>query len=327
MRVSDVDLLSVLSPGQREALSALMTAKNPNVDTFDGAREWLDEMVRRSRSEMFSGFYPLTPALASALLERNPDNRGIKRGKIDEYKSAMMDGRFVPNGESVIVADTGDLNDGQNRCIACVESGQTIKTNIVFGVERKSRMTLGQGQIRSGVDVAKMHRMTLSAQTLACVRLVWLHITFGGGVNPEGNLTKMGFRKPTTPELFALLEADKSIADCAARSKTKKLATQSVSGFCRWFIAAQTGMEGTPEQKKEKIEEFFDSMNDEYGHQKNEVLTKLRLRLTAIKGVRHSQPDMIALILHAWNYWIENPKRTIRGLPEGKDLKIPDVIR
>ncbi|MCF6441058.1 hypothetical protein L1077_16600 [Pseudoalteromonas luteoviolacea] len=90
----------------------------------------------------------ISPALASQLLEINIDNIPPVTSKIVLYADAMRNGRWKYNGDSIRISSDGRLLDGQNRLLACVESGATIESNIVAGLEDDVFNTIDQGRVR-----------------------------------------------------------------------------------------------------------------------------------------------------------------------------------
>lgn len=116
----------------------------------------------------------ITPDIASELLAKNNDNRPIAHNKVCQYARDMAAGNWPLNGESVIIAADGNVNDGQHRLLACIEAGTGFETIVVFGVDRDSRLTVDQGRARGagcylgmeGVPnanaVAAMSRMALA---------------------------------------------------------------------------------------------------------------------------------------------------------------------
>jgi len=121
----------------------------------------LEAWLQRGRDEVFSVTTELTPELAQLLLDRNADNRpvsvqaaGVRN--VASYAAAMWRGEWMLNGSTLVVANTGELNDGQHRCMACIEADVSVPITIVFGVDRDTRTTLDQGRARSPGDILAM---------------------------------------------------------------------------------------------------------------------------------------------------------------------------
>ncbi len=97
----------------------------------------------------------ISPELAQRWLEGNVHNRPIRQRDIDQWARAMKDDRWLLNGESIIFATDGTLMDGQHRLWACVESGTSFHSVVVFGVPKKAFTTIDQGRRRSAADHLK----------------------------------------------------------------------------------------------------------------------------------------------------------------------------
>lgn len=107
---------------------------------------WLADLVDRSQDDIITTTMTITPAMAKDLLAMNDGNRPVNAGRVKKYAEELKSGRFVLNGQSIIVADDGCLNDGQHRLLACIETGIPFRTVIVFGVERDTRLTVDTGK-------------------------------------------------------------------------------------------------------------------------------------------------------------------------------------
>ncbi|MBD0782996.1 hypothetical protein [Pseudoalteromonas maricaloris] len=90
----------------------------------------------------------ISTELASQLLEINIDNIPPVASKVALYADAMSNGRWQYNGDSIRVSSDGRLLDGQNRLLACIESGVTIESNLVVGLEDNVFNTIDQGRVR-----------------------------------------------------------------------------------------------------------------------------------------------------------------------------------
>lgn len=121
----------------------------------------LESWLRQGRNGVFTVTTMLTPALASLLLASNENNRPVKATaagtrSVAAYAAMMLRGEWKLNGSTLVVADDGQLNDGQHRCHACIEAGVAVPVQIAFGVERETRTTLDQGIARSPGNILAM---------------------------------------------------------------------------------------------------------------------------------------------------------------------------
>ena len=145
----------------------MATAYKTNADN------WLDECVRRGRYGAYSEVATITPDLASALLERNSDNRPLNKGRVSLYAADMAEGRWALNGEPIIVSSDGMLNDGQHRVAAIIAAGIPVQSMITFGILRETRVTTNQGKVKGagaylGMGGIKHANVVAGAARIVC---------------------------------------------------------------------------------------------------------------------------------------------------------------
>jgi hypothetical protein len=96
----------------------------------------------------------LTPHAAGLLLKNhNFKNRSLKRHQKAFIQRQIETGKFVYNGETIIVGDNMQILNGQHRLAACVASGISIEVLLVFGIPASAFVTVDQGARRNGGDV------------------------------------------------------------------------------------------------------------------------------------------------------------------------------
>ncbi len=95
----------------------------------------------------------VTPDLAEQWLSVNIDNRDKKR---ESLAYAMSNDEWMVNGETIVFSKDGILRDGQNRLMAVIESGKTIVSVIVRGIEPEAQVTMDSGVKRQVSDFLKM---------------------------------------------------------------------------------------------------------------------------------------------------------------------------
>ena len=95
----------------------------------------------------------ITPEIATLLLEKNSRNRPLRPRLIEKYASEMKRDLWKLNGEPIIIADNGDILNGQHRLWACVESGVEFTTAITTGVDRGAFDTIDIGSNRNSADI------------------------------------------------------------------------------------------------------------------------------------------------------------------------------
>lgn len=100
-----------------------------------------------------AGFHDLTPERARAFLASNGPggqrNRKISRTHLEKLKADIEADRWNSNGQSLKVARSGALLDGQHRCTAVVETGKTIEVVLVEGLNDRIFPVLDGGKRKS----------------------------------------------------------------------------------------------------------------------------------------------------------------------------------
>ena len=134
------------------------------------AGEWLLAKVQQGRLGEFAEVVTVTPELAQLLLNNNEGNRNIRQSLVMTIAADIEGGRWDLNGEAIIVAKDGSLNDGQHRLSAVLECGQPIRTFVVFGANRDSRFTVDSAAtVRTAGDFLAMDGGVTNAQHCASV--------------------------------------------------------------------------------------------------------------------------------------------------------------
>ncbi|BAU93426.1 hypothetical protein MPPM_4821 [Methylorubrum populi] len=255
------------------------------------AEQWYIAQMARGEKEVFSEQASITPEIAALLLNKNPDNRNLSKKRIGEIRADLESGRYVLNGEPIIVSKDGLLNDGQHRLIACVESGVTFRTIITFGVTRSSRLTLDQGGARTVADYLDMQGGGDNTKVAATVaRMLWQY-------QKLGHLSSNGKSKqrtwPTKAEsLVVAAENEREIAfHLSCVQKTSRLVgSLSFVVLCRIVLARADATMGAV---------FIDRLLDGSNLKPDSPIFVLRERF--INDPKMRQPDRFEAVVRAWN--------------------------
>jgi hypothetical protein len=262
---------------------------------------WLEERVAAARKEPVTEVVTLTPVLAELLLERNEGrgsedhNRPISATMVDRLKRDIEGGRWEFNGEAIVVSKDGKLNDGQHRCKAVVETGRSIRTILVVGPERKSRMTLDTGVGRTTGHFLRMNGYVDTNNLAAMAALVWRH-------KEKGRIAVGSNDQPTKAEVLMTVEGYKDFPDSllyVSKANNGVVASKSVLGFAHWTIWKKAGLH--------VANEFMDGLLDGIDLSKTSPILYCRNRLMEAR-VYNGQMKMtvgakVELILRAYNLW------------------------
>jgi len=140
-------------------------------DDMERLAVWLEA----GRRERFTVEASVTPEMAEYLLARNTSNRVAHQPTVENYAACMWRGEWRLNGQNIIIADTGELNDGQHRLLAVIEADMPVMMSLQFGVSRESRGTLDQGRKRTLGDHLAMAGHPNHNHLAALVRLAWCY--------------------------------------------------------------------------------------------------------------------------------------------------------
>lgn len=252
------------------------------------AAKWLNQQVQAARGTVTCGVVEITPPLARVMLERNPGNRRVSEVTVDKIVRDIENGTFVLNGESIIVASDGSLNDGQHRLCAVVKANAPVMSVLVFGPPRDTRTTIDQGRSKMVGDYLAMDGHSDSTALAAAAGYVWQWQT-------RGKISSQAQDRPTKGEVLATVDAHPGIAKSVAGIANKGsvgLGGRGLLGFCHWaFAVNSTAIEATA---------FIESYTTGAALLSRDPILYARNRIMA-EGRRLSPAQKAELIFRAWN--------------------------
>ncbi len=251
---------------------------------------WLDEHIKRGKKEPIAEVVTLTPVLAKLLLDRNPLNRPIGKTSKNEIKQDLANGRFVFNGESIIVSDTGILNDGQHRCINVLETGISIQTVIVFGPKEDTRFSVDSGKSKtvSNYLAMKGRKYTIILGAAIGYILQW---------KSHGSISRGN--KYVRPSKQAILEASDQIRGVDASIEftspsMKSVGSHAVLAFCHHAFWKASS--------RENADHFMTKLMEGDGLKKGDAILYCRNRLLGM-GREADASVRSELVFKCWNAW------------------------
>lgn len=255
-----------------------------------GSPTWFfDEVARAEDVGPTMHIIDLSPSLAKTMLGVNTDNRSVRNVKVAQYAADMAAGNWALNGEAIIVSRCGNLNDGQHRCLAVVESNTTIKTAIMFGVERETRLTVDQGAMRSAGDFLGMEGITNAALVAAIARMVIAY------EDSEGKHLN-GATRITSAQVRQRVAIDADLAASATFGHTNShysrvFAAGSLIGFVHYILSRVN---------RPEAEAFLSSVCRGDGLRVRDPAHTLREKLIA--AGKTGRDRKIKLFIQAWNF-------------------------
>lgn len=116
----------------------------------------------------------LTPELATELLERNTLNRPLSDQHVSRIARQIKSGKWRFNGDTIKIADTNDVLDGQHRLWAVIEAKSPVETILVRGIAREAFATIDTlRKPRSGSDILTLNGAHQYRQIIASA-IPWL---------------------------------------------------------------------------------------------------------------------------------------------------------
>ncbi|MEM1149392.1 MAG: hypothetical protein AAF526_01795 [Pseudomonadota bacterium] len=200
------------------------------------AEAWIERNINHAATVGVIGVEgSLTPALARCLLDRNAENRPLSKTNLSRLCSDIRSGRWVLNGQTIIVAEDGRLNDGQHRCHAVLETGKAVPTLFSFGVQRDSRLTVDMGAQRDVGNFLSMQGVpNASAVATVCNYLIQIasRAEIGGGG-----------MAPTKPEQLVFWRENRDVEDSVALvpTTTAKIGGRPVLATAHFLIRRKRG--------------------------------------------------------------------------------------
>lgn len=279
--------------------------------TISGTRAaslWLSEQVKNSARQITTQVVDLTPDLAAALLERNPQNRRLSETMVEQFARDIKSGNWAMNGESIVVSADGLLNDGQHRCAAVVMAKKAVSTILVVGAERETRVTLDQGKNRLISDYLAMEGHVGAPILASAAYIAWQ-------VEKFGFTTRSKDFRPTKGELMSYIDHNGGLIKSVSRIPqygVKKLGGRPVLAFCHWHLSKWA----TPADAEAFIESLINGSNLQRG---NPILY-IRNRLLQLTGL--TVAERVELILRGWN--LSRRGETVSRIPLSGG-KLPDV--
>lgn len=250
---------------------------------------WLAQKVEQGRKAPFSEVVTITPEIAQHILDANYENRNVSQGLIDQIAEDIEHGRWQMNGEAIVLAKNGELNDGQHRLRACIEAKSSIQTIIVFGVARDSRLTVDMGKPRTTGDFMGMQGVKNANNVATIARLY------------DAYLKDYFYRTAIWQTKQYLLEFYHKHAKRldAATTRAQNTYARRVVGLPAYGAAFLIIHAANPVE----AEIFFQRIQDGANLSRGNAILALRMRLQNVKEQRLQLHEITGLILAHWNAW------------------------
>ena len=248
----------------------------------------------------------ITPEFAQELLAVNTMNRPLSRFVVDAYANAMKRGEWQYNGDTIRVAASGALLDGQHRLHAIVKSGIPQRYIIVRNLPDDTFRTIDQGKKRTVGDVLAT-RGESNHTTLASA-LRWILL-----IETKGSFAKQA---ATPAQCLAMLEAHPSARRWAAyHANNKELRALFDSNVVAVATLAAN------KYGDEVVERFLAQLASGEGLKRTDPAYELRARAIQNKTRVNRTPDylFVPLIIKAMKAFVNGKQIGVLRLRDDEE--------
>jgi hypothetical protein len=242
----------------------------------------------------------ITPEIATRLIEDSKDirNRNVSDGHVKWLAEQMKTGKWVLNGEAIILDDEGQIVDGQHRLWAVIESGTTIESLVTRGVDRKGFATIDTGNARTAANVLNIVGKKDANALGAALSLIHRHEVGRMFMHGKGS----GFTSATG---LAILRKHPEIEESVEfvgkhhNNVSLKKIPRSIFIFLHYRFSTHA---------KEKTVEFFEQIGDIRFDTAGTITRMLRdylLKRNPMGGSVKSL-ELCAVIIKAWRSFVES---------------------
>lgn len=252
----------------------------------------------------------ISKELAQIILAKNHENRRLKASVVKKYAYALQQGQWHFNGETIKIDIDGNLNDGQHRLQAVIETGIPLRTLIVFGLSRQSRYTVDQGAARSVGDVLAMSGVAYQNEAAGVARFLYFF---------QGRTFRPDLPSPSRADVHRIYQDNAEEIDSAVKFVLDRRMGRIPTGNSVAAAALLMLRRENPQKADEYMDKFLTGTELSSG----DPILQFRNRAISL-GVhgRYSRFALLKLHLKTYDAWIEG-----KPLKRAPFLKYPDLRR
>lgn len=237
----------------------------------------------------------ITPRVATELLDKHeilvkqrgdePLNRNINDNLVAKYAADMAGGKWLLNGETVKIATSGRILDGQHRLWAAAHHNVSFDSMVVSGLEEDAFYTIDIGRGRKPHDFLSVDGVKHAAVVAAAARLI---IGYRRG-NLKGN------HMLSTPDILAFARANARLVESASAAYGAYAVVAPSVGAAWHFLFSESDREGA--------DKFIEDLKNGVGLNKGDPVLALRERLIKNKSskAKLTSRDIFVVGIRAWN--------------------------
>jgi hypothetical protein len=252
---------------------------------------------------ILTGSVLVTPKMAENWLSRSNNIRNLMEPTVLLYAENMSKGQWEFNGETIKFNNKGELIDGQHRCAACVRSGKSFMTSVVYGVE--SADNVDRGKLRTPDQLIKARGLSVKNSITMSAMINFLHayndvgskgfVTVGHGKHPLTMTDRLAFAEENQDELNASIDVT---------ARVRNIFNQPSLHSALHFLFSKTAGQSHADDFYEKLITGVGLSGDDPIYHLREKLIKIRTE----KGKHREINPYAGLVIKVWNYYVGGNK-------------------
>ena len=296
---------------ERKAKIAALQAKEQR--DLDNAQQAADERTKallgasgvdvRIDQNLIISPYPMpktfervfvTPSFASKMLEKNTDNRPIRRNDVEHWKGVISRGEWRYTHQGIAFNVNGVLQDGQHRLLACVETELPIIIQISIGMPVENYDAVDLQTKRTYGDVAAKYDARSRNKVGSATRLIIYYDNL-----PDRSISD----RVTNQEIDrVLVKNHQKILDAVNAGQLIYQATDASiigAGAMVYLLKRDVGEDDA------QVSEFLTKVKQGADLPEGDPILALRrsLRARSARNVR-TGPRHLAMFIKGWNKWV-----------------------
>jgi hypothetical protein len=241
----------------------------------------------------------MTPEWAKSILDsQNSKNRAIRPNAVKKIASAILDGHWKLSHQGIAIDINGQLQDGQHRLAAVVQSGMSIQILLTTGCDPQSFDVLDCGVNRTAADALSRIGSINSPRCSAGLKCYILYKN-----NSHRVWTNIAY--PPHTQIISLYqerrdEAEKAALIAGQAYKNDKLINQSAM-VAFYLLAIDKGWGALAES-------FCLLLGNPIMQPERSAILAYRRMLAspAFLDKTYLQQKSLASMIKCFNYWVEN---------------------
>lgn len=261
----------------------------------------------------------VTPKMAIATIEAHEKlvkdrggpalNRNINDNLVSKYANDMRSGAWELNGETIKVASTGRILDGQHRLWAVANHDVVFDTMMVTGLDENAFYTIDIGRSRRPSDFMTVDGIPSASKVAAAARYVIAY---------RKNMLKNSHMIPSH-EIVAFAKANTRMVESVSVTKsTAKVVSPSVAAAWHFLFS---------EASEDDAESFIEDLRDGIELERGDPVLALRERLIKNRSgkAKLASKEIFVLGFRAWNDRRGGKRRKMTKVMKHADEQLPRV--